>query len=65
MEACAMSVTSSPDDRQGIWDPEDPEWEDWDPGDPGIYLAGGNRQDNELLKWGRRVVRRLKKALKR
>jgi hypothetical protein len=62
---CAMSVTSSPDDRQGIWDPEDPDWEEWDPGDPQIYLAGGNRQDNELLKWGRRVVRRLKRAWKR
>ena len=37
---CAMSVTSSPDDRQGIWDPEDPDWEEWDPGDPQIYLAG-------------------------
>lgn len=64
MEACAMSVTSCPSSRQGMLELEDLDL-DWDSEDLDMCFAGGSRQDNELIKLGRKVVGRLKKALKK
>ncbi|NBH72004.1 hypothetical protein D3Z51_08210 [Clostridiaceae bacterium] len=58
-----MNAISCPSGRQGIWELEGLELDDWDWDAPDMCLAGGNRQDNELLKLGRKTVRTLKKAL--
>lgn len=56
---CVMNVIPSLRDRQGMLELEDLELED-----PDICFAGGNRQDNELMKMGRRAISSLKKFLK-
>ena len=65
MEVCAMSAASSLRDRQSVWDFELEDLENWAAlKGPDICFAGGNRQDNELMKLGRRAISSLKKFLK-
>ena len=51
---CVMNVTPSLRGRQGMLEQEDMD----------ICFAGGNRQENELMKVGRKMIGALKRLLK-
>lgn len=65
MEACVLNATSCPSGRQGIWGLEDLDLEDGDWETPDMCFAGGNGQNNELVKLWWKLVRRLNKLFRK